>query len=322
MRIVIIGNGMVGYKFCEKLLASPKASQFELTVFGEETRPAYDRVHLSEFFSGKSVEDLTLASAQWYTDNGIRLYLADPVVHIDRTAKTIRSHQGLSVPYDYLVMATGSAAFVPAIPGVEKDGVFIYRTIEDLKAMCNWAPKAKKAAVIGGGLLGLEAAKALIDLGITNTHIIEFAPRLMPRQIDAPGSAILEARLSALGLAIHTQKNTSSIDGETTITGLSFTDGEKLAVDMLVISAGIKLRDELARAAGLQVGARGGSGRCRAGRDGGPGRQRRFRVRRGACVVQVFGSIRTATGEHQHGRCQNRDTYGRALPPHHRYSRH
>ncbi|ULQ52810.1 nitrite reductase large subunit NirB [Flavihumibacter fluvii] len=258
MRIVIIGNGMVGYKFCEKLLASPLAYRFQLTVFGEETRPAYDRVHLSEFFSGKSAEDLSLAPAQWYLDNGIQLYLSDPIIQIDRTAKTIRSHQGLSVPYDYLVMATGSAAFVPAIPGVEKDGVFIYRTIEDLEAMCNWAPKAKKAAVIGGGLLGLEAAKALIDLGISDTHIIEFAPRLMPRQIDAAGSSILETRLTALGLAIHTQKNTSSIDGDGAITALSFTDGEKLAVDMLVISAGIKPRDELARAAELQVGARGG----------------------------------------------------------------
>ena len=167
MKIVVVGNGMVGYKFCEKLIAKNAALQFEIIVFGEETRPAYDRVHLSEFFAGKSADDLSLAPADWYSSNNIVLHLSDPVQQIDRLNKTVYSHLGIRESYDYLVLATGSAAFVPPIPGVEKEGVFIYRTIEDLELMTGWAKKSKKGAVIGGGLLGLEAAKAMIDLGIT-----------------------------------------------------------------------------------------------------------------------------------------------------------
>ncbi len=257
MRIVVIGNGMVGYKFCEKLVA--KTGQgFHLTVFGEEMRPAYDRVHLSEYFSGKSADDLSLAPAKWYADNGITLHLGDPVQMINRHNKTVHSHNGLVVPYDQLILATGSSAFVPAIPGVEKEGVFIYRTIEDLEMMAAWAKKAKRGAVIGGGLLGLEAAKAMLDLGISDTHVIEFAPRLMPRQIDDAASKVLQAKLESLGLQIHTSTNTTEIAGDEQIRCLRFADGSEITADMLVISAGIKPRDELARAAGLEVGARGG----------------------------------------------------------------
>jgi nitrite reductase (NADH) large subunit len=258
MKIVIIGNGMTGYKFCEKLLAKARPGQFEIVVFGEEIRPAYDRVHLSEYFSGKTADDLLLAEAGWYAQNNIQLHLADPVQHIDRETKTIRSHSGITASYDYLILATGSAAFVPPIPGVDKDGVFIYRTIEDLEMMTSWAKKAKTGAVIGGGLLGLEAAKAMLDLGITNTHVIEFAPRLMPRQIDDAGSHTLKTKLQELGLSIHTSKNTTAILGDDHITAMRFADGSELHVDMLVISAGIKPRDEVAQRCGLEVGARGG----------------------------------------------------------------
>lgn len=257
MQIVIIGNGMVGYKFCEKLIAKAP-HRFKITVFGEEIRPAYDRVHLSEFFAGKSAEDLSMASSSWYHENDIQLNLGDPVLDIDRAKKTVTSFHGLVTPYDILVLATGSSAFVPTIPGVEKKGVFIYRTIEDLEMMADWAKKSKKGTVIGGGLLGLEAAKAMIDLGINDTEIIEFAPRLMPRQIDAAGSHILAAKLEALGLTIHTSKNTIEISGEESITGMKFSDGSEIVSDMLVISAGIKPRDELAIKSGLTVGNRGG----------------------------------------------------------------
>ena len=258
MKIVVIGNGMVGYKFCEKLVAKASKNKFELIVFGEETRPAYDRVHLSEYFSGKSADDLLLAGSDWYGDNNIRLHFGDPIQHIDRASKTVHSHLGIIEPYDYLVLATGSAAFVPPIPGVEKDGVFIYRTIEDLEMMTAYARKAKTGAVIGGGLLGLEAAKAMIDLGITDTHVIEFAPRLMPRQIDDAGSSILKNKLESLGLKIHTSKNTKEILGDDCITGMQFSDDTKIDVDMLVISAGIKPRDELAKHSALETGPRGG----------------------------------------------------------------
>ena len=203
--IVIIGNGMVGFKFCEKLLA--KSKNFELIVFGEESRPAYDRVHLSEYFNGKTADDLSLSPLSWYQENGITLYLGDPVQEINRTTKTVHSLHGINQKYDYLVLATGSSAFVPNIPGIEKDGVFVYRTIEDLELIIAYATKAKSGGVIGGGLLGLEAAKALIDLGVPETHVIEFAPRLMPRQIDSAGSGMLLSKLKSLGLQIHLNKS-------------------------------------------------------------------------------------------------------------------
>jgi nitrite reductase (NADH) large subunit len=258
MKIVIIGNGMVSYKFCEKILSKTHTIPPQITIFGEEPRPAYDRVHLSEFFAGKTADDLLLAPSSWYSENNIRLHIGDPVQHIDRENKTVHSYKGINESYDYLIFATGSAAFVPPIPGVDKKGVFIYRTIEDLELMRDYAPKAKRGVVIGGGLLGLEAAKALLDLGIPDTHVIEFAPRLMPRQIDDAGSRILQSKLRQLGLEIHTNKNTSIILGDDTITALQFADDSVLEADMLVISAGIKPRDELAKLCGLETGHRGG----------------------------------------------------------------
>lgn len=258
MKIVIVGNGMVGYKLCEKLISVSPHASYEIVVFGEESRPAYDRVHLSEYFAGKSADDLSMADTTWYAENNIRLHLADPIQRIDRSAKTVLSHKGITESYDYLVLATGSAAFVPPIPGADKQGVFIYRTIEDLELMTAYARKATTGAVIGGGLLGLEAAKAMLDLGIINTHVIEFAPRLMPRQVDDAGSNVLKHKLQSLGLRIHTNKNTSAILGDDCITGMRFSDDTTIDADMLVISAGIKPRDELARQSGLETGARGG----------------------------------------------------------------
>jgi len=258
--VVVIGNGMVGHKFCEKLIAGSVQGSpgFQIVIFGEEPRPAYDRVHLSDYFNGKSAHDLSLPMTGWFGDQDIVLHLGDPVREIDRERKTVHSRKGLIQPYDFLVLATGSSAFVPDISGIEKEGVFVYRTIEDLERIKAYAPKAKNGAVMGGGLLGLEAAKALLDLGVPNTHVVEFAPRLMPRQIDSAGSHTLEARLLQLGLKLHLNKSTLAIGGEHAIDSLHFADDSRLAVDMLVISAGIRPRDELARLAGLQVGTRGG----------------------------------------------------------------
>ncbi|TAE35130.1 MAG: nitrite reductase large subunit [Sphingobacteriales bacterium] len=254
--VIVVGNGMVGYKFCEKLRA--KSAEFEIIVFGEEPRRAYDRVHLSEYFAGKTAEDLSMCTATWYAENNITLHLGDPITEIIRSTKTINSQKGIVLKYDYLIMATGSAAFVPNLPGVEKEGVFVYRTIEDLDLMKAWAAKSKSGAIMGGGLLGLEAAKALIDLGIEETHVIEFAPRLMPRQIDSAGSAILQQKLATFGLTVHLNKNTSYIAGDHKIEALKFNDDTELPLDMLVISAGIRPRDELAKLCGLEVGLRGG----------------------------------------------------------------
>lgn len=258
MKVIVVGNGMVSYKFCEKLRKRLGPEECGITVYGEEQRPAYDRVHLSEYFSGKSADDLLMAPASWYTEQGIRLVTGALVTGIDRVNKKIVTHKGTTDAYDILVLATGSAAFVPPIPGVDKQGVFVYRTIEDLELMTDYAKKAKKGAVIGGGLLGLEAAKAMLDLGITDTRVIEFAPRLMPRQIDDAGSRMLQSKLEELGLRIHTSTSTAEIFGEPAMKGLRFTDGTELEADMLVISAGIRPRDELAVAAGLEVGPRGG----------------------------------------------------------------
>jgi len=254
--IIVVGNGMVGYKFCERLVS--KSSGFQIIVFGEESRRAYDRVHLSEYFNGKSSDDLSMSSETWYADNDIKLHLGDPIQEINRSEKTIHSLKGLTLKYDYLVLATGSSAFVPDIPGIEKEGVFVYRTIDDLELIKAYAAHAKSGVVMGGGLLGLEAAKALMDLGITETHVIEFAPRLMPRQIDSAGSGMLQSKLKQLGLDIHLNKSTLEIAGEHKIESLKFNDDTSLAVDMLVISAGIRPRDELAKLAGLHVGTRGG----------------------------------------------------------------
>ncbi|WP_259067699.1 nitrite reductase large subunit NirB [Mucilaginibacter sp. X4EP1] len=254
--IVVVGNGMVGYKFCEKLIS--RSNQFNIIVFGEEPRIAYDRVHLSEYFNGKSANDLSLSTSSWYADNGISLHLDDPIQEINCIDKTVHSLKGAVIKYDYLVLATGSSPFVPNIEGVEKKGVFVYRTIDDLDLIREYAANATVGAVMGGGLLGLEAAKALIDLGIKETHVIEFAPRLMPRQIDSAGSAILQSKLKQFGLSIHLNKSTSEIAGDDKIELLKFNDDTSLAVDMLVISAGIRPRDELAKLAGLQTSSRGG----------------------------------------------------------------
>ncbi len=257
MRIIIVGNGMVGYKFCEKIVAKFGPGKFDIVVYGEEPRPAYDRVHLSEYFSGSTADDLLMAPASWYQENQIKLVTGEMVTEIDAEKKTIQTHKGTTDSYDKLILATGSSPFVPPVPGVDKDGVFVYRTIEDLNDIINYGEKIKKAAVMGGGLLGLEAAKALLDMGL-ETHVIEFAPRLMPRQLDEAGSSILKSKLESLGIKIHTQKNTSEIAGNGKVTALSYADGSELDIEMLVISAGIRPRDEVAQKSGIEIGPRGG----------------------------------------------------------------
>ena len=261
-KVVVIGNGMVGYKFCEKFVASENYNDFQLTVFGEEPRRAYDRVHLSEYYAGKTEEDLSMSSATWYKEHRIDLHISEMITEINREEKTVANHRGEKYAYDYLVLATGSSAFVPPIPGVEKEGVFVYRTIEDLEAIAAYTKKLKsegktQAAVLGGGLLGLEAANAVKELGL-EAHVVEFAPRLMPRQLDQGGSDMLQAKIEELGLEVHLSKQTEYIKGEKAIEGLKYIDGTELNVDMLVISAGIRPRDELAKECQLETGIRGG----------------------------------------------------------------
>ncbi|MEO5977014.1 MAG: nitrite reductase large subunit NirB [Chryseolinea sp.] len=255
LRIIVVGNGMVGYKFCEKLRKSSCLA--EIVVYGEEPRPAYDRVHLSSYFSGKTEEDLLMAPACWYSENNISLHLGEMVTKINRIEKRITTHTGREDYYDYLVLATGSSAFVPNVPGVERHGVFVYRTIDDLNQIIQYSRNKKHGVVLGGGLLGLEAAKALIDLGL-ETHVVEFAPQLMPRQLDATASLILQQRITQLGITVHLNKVTKEVKGNGKIEALNFGDGSELSTDMLVISAGIRPRDEVAKLCGLELHPRGG----------------------------------------------------------------
>ena len=262
-KIIIVGNGMVGYKFCEKFVAQEHSKNFEITVFGEEPRPAYDRVHLSEFFENQDAKALEMAPAEWYKENGITLVVGERVSDIDRNNKTIATSKDRGFSYDHLVLATGSSAFVPPIKGVEKEGVFVYRTIEDLEDMLAYAAKIKakkpnaRGAILGGGLLGLEAGKAVMDMGL-EAHIVEFASKLMPRQLDSRSSQVLQLKLESIGLNIHLSKATNQILGNGAITGMEFGEDDALDVDMLVISAGIRPRDELGKTSGLEMGARGG----------------------------------------------------------------
>ena len=256
-QIVVIGNGMVGYKFCERLLEKDTQKKFQITSFCEEPRPAYDRVHLSSYFDGKTADDLLMAKIEWYEENGITLHLGDKATIIDRKAKLVTSSKGLTIPYDKLILATGSDAFVPPVPGIDKEGVFVYRTIEDLDQMLAYSKKVDTCAVIGGGLLGLEAAKAAQDMGL-KTEVVEFAPRLMPRQLDEEGGEMLKNLIEDLGIKVNCSKATSNIAGEGKVTGMEFADDTSLETEMIIVSAGIRPRDEIAREAGLTLGPRGG----------------------------------------------------------------
>jgi nitrite reductase (NADH) large subunit len=255
--VVVVGNGMVGHRFCERLVDLDAAREWRIVTFGEEVRPAYDRVNLSKYFEHRQAEKLALSGADWYEKNGITLFVGDRVSEIDRANRLVRSVRGREVEYDVIILATGSAPFVPSVPGVDKRGVFVYRTIEDLEQIIDYSRHVQQAAVIGGGLLGLEAAKAVYDLGL-RTHVVEFAPRLMPRQIDEAGSRALVGKINALGVQVHLNKNTKEILGNGKVEGMAFVDGAQLDVQMIVVSAGIKPRDDLARSCGLTVGPRGG----------------------------------------------------------------
>ena len=248
---------MVGHKLLEQLVAA--AADVEVTVLCEEPRPAYDRVHLSEFFAGKSADELSLVTPGFFEAQGkLLLKLNAKATQIDRAAKTVTASSGEVLAYDKLVLATGSYPFVPPLPGKERPACLVYRTIEDLEAIAAAGRESKVGVVVGGGLLGLEAAKALKDMNLT-THVVEFAPRLMAVQVDDGGGRILRRKIEQLGVTVHTGKNTLEIvDGENCRHRMKFADGSFLETDLILFSAGIRPRDELAKQAGLAMGERGG----------------------------------------------------------------
>jgi nitrite reductase (NADH) large subunit len=264
--LVVVGNGMVGHRFLEQMVALDAQRDWNLVTFSQEPRVAYDRVNLSSFFAGKTAADLTLVEPGYYQDNQVKIHLGDQVQHIDRQAKRVTSANGVAVAYDKLVLATGSYPFVPPIPGSDLPGTFVYRTIDDLEAMAAYAQNCRVGVVVGGGLLGLECANALQNLGL-KTHVVEFAPRLMPVQVDDAGGAVLRDRIEALGIAVHASKSTTEIVlASPDALGplgphpkkMVFADGTELVADLIVFSAGIRPRDEIAKACGLAIGPRGG----------------------------------------------------------------
>jgi nitrite reductase (NADH) large subunit len=255
--VVVIGNGMVGHRFVQRLTEFDERQNYQVVAFCEEPRPAYNRVNLTKFFEYRDSAPLMMTSSEWYNEKGVSLFVGDMATEIDRGQRIVRSREGREIHYDRIVLATGSSAFVPPIAGVEKKGVFVYRTIEDLKAILAYAKHCRSAAVIGGGLLGLEAGKASLDLGL-ETHIVEAAPRLMPRQLDDAGSRLLVNKIEDLGVKVHIGNPPKEITGMESVDGLAFADGQKLDVGMVIVAAGIRPRDELARACGLLVGDRGG----------------------------------------------------------------
>ncbi len=258
MKLVCVGNGMVGQRFLERLTSRMSSDALDVTVFCEEPRAAYDRVQLTSFFAGKSAIDLSVVPPRFFEDRSITLRLNDRVYAIDRERKIVRSGRYREVEYDKLVLATGSYPFVPPIPGRDRRGSFVYRSIEDLEVISAAARRARVGTVIGGGLLGLEAAKALKDLGL-ETHVVEFAPRLMAVQLDDAAGRVLRRQIEALGVCVHTSKSTKEIvDGTTHAHKMAFADGTALETDLIVYSAGIRPHDELARASKLSVGERGG----------------------------------------------------------------
>jgi nitrite reductase (NADH) large subunit len=255
--LIVIGNGMVGHHCVEQLIERGALDHYRLHVFSEEPMRAYDRVHLSEYFGGRDAESLALGEASLYQTPGVTLHLGVPVLEIDRARRQVITAQGC-VSYDKLVLATGSYPFVPPIEGAEGDSRLVYRTLEDLDAIRAAAANARRGVVVGGGLLGLEAANALKSLGL-EAHVVEFAPRLMPVQLDEQGGLALKAQIERLGVGVHLSRGTQSISaGEQYRYRMNFANDEFLEADLIVFSAGIRAQDALARHCALDIGPRGG----------------------------------------------------------------
>jgi len=256
-RLVVVGNGMVGHRFWEAWTADARSSGWSAVCLAEEPRPAYDRIHLSEYFTHRDAGQLALADEAWYKDRGVRLILNDAAIGFDREEKLVVATSGLEFPYDVLVLATGSSAYLPPLAGIDLPEVFPYRSIEDLDAIIEASRGKTKGTVIGGGLLGLESAKALKDLGL-KVSVIDHSDSLMHRQIDHDGGTTLRTKIEALGIEVLTGRKTTSIEGKDHVDHLCFAGGTCEEAEIVIVSAGIRPRDELARIAGLAVGERGG----------------------------------------------------------------
>ena len=250
-RLVVIGNGMAGVACVEQILKH--TPQFDITIFGDETQPNYNRILLSSVLAGeKTLDEITLNPVEWYRENKIQLRAGQRVTGIDSTAKTVTDETGAVTPYDKLLIATGSAPFIPPMDGVKKNGVFVFRTVDDTRALLELSGPGVKAVVIGGGLLGLEAARGLQVQGCDVT-VVHLMPTLMERQLDTSGGAMLARKMESLGVRVLCGKKTKALLGGSHVEAVEFADGETIPASIVVIAAGIRPNVELGRMAGLAV---------------------------------------------------------------------
>ncbi len=258
LRLVVIGNGMVGARFVEEMLSRGAADRYEIVMFGDEPHGNYNRILLSGILAGThATQDTYINPLSWYADNGITLHAGVRVTTIDRVASLVRG-DGVFERYDVLVIATGSSAFVPPIKGLRghgtelKDGLYAFRSLDDCDRILARVPQARSAAVIGGGLLGLEAARGLLERGL-DVHVVHLCSHLMEMQLDPAAGALLKSTLETMGVHVHLEKKTTEIVGESRVEGLAFADGTTLSCDMVVVSAGIRPNVSLALECGLTV---------------------------------------------------------------------
>ena len=252
LRLVVVGNGMAGMRTVAELLARTP-QRYEITVFGAEPHPNYDRIALSSVLAGeKTLDETVINSREWYAENGIKLLAGDAVVSIDRGNRTVTAASGLVVPYDRLLLATGSKPLVPPLPGLTLPGVCTFRDIADVEQMIAASETHKRAVVIGGGLLGLEAAWGLKRRGMS-VAVVHLMPTLMERQLDVAAGTLLQRDLDARGIAFFTNGQTEQITGTERATGVKLADGREVPADLVVVAIGIRPNVDLAKACGLEV---------------------------------------------------------------------
>ena len=258
-KLVVIGNGMAGARAVEEVLARGGADMFDIVMFGDEPYGNYNRIMLSNILNGtQTADEILINPLQWYADNEITLHAGQRVDRIDRAARVVVSEGGIRETYDHLLIATGSRAFIPPITGIRsedgrlKPGVFGYRSLDDCTAIVDYAKKSRVAVTIGGGLLGLEAARSMMLLGC-ESHVVHLAGHLMEMQLDQTGGGLLKKAIEDMAIKVHVGMSTTEVLGDDKVTGLTFKDGSSIACDLVIVAAGIRPNAEIGLRAGLTV---------------------------------------------------------------------